>query len=98
MADDRMKERASVGTVGRAVLDYVIVVNLAAGLIKVEPRAAVFTGALHLLPDLLEQTVRRAELFACANLDAGNGDVPLAVPIDLDRRTLARALNRPLTV
>src|SRR6266567_7419906 len=97
MSDDAVKHGARVAAGGRAVLDRIFVVDrvvLFSGRVVVEPGAALLrVVGRH---DLLEQAVRWAQRWAVADLQAGHGDVTLAIPVDLDRGFLACALDLPL--
>src|SRR5262245_56795646 len=98
-----MEERADIGTRWCPILNYIVVVNLAGrGVIEIKPRPFLsllaLTSVLHLLLDLLEQTVCQAELLAVTNLQTGDGDVALAIPLDLDCCSLTRAVDFPLAM
>jgi hypothetical protein len=89
-----MEQGAHVGADMRAVLDYVIPIDRPIAVSTSGVEVESFGAGVVVRLDLLEQ-IDRLELLAFADLCAGDRNIPLGVPINLDRGALARALNRP---
>ena len=90
MTDDAMEERTGIATGWRAVLDNVVPINRAVsavstGGVEVKSfRTEVIAGA-----DFVEYVERR-EFLTLTDLHASDRNIPLRVPIDLNRSAFAR--------